>query len=157
MNHGNILQFLENHPQHDRLPPVRTDSVYFSTLTQSAVFQLLNIATGLDHLHSHDPPIYHGDIRGANVLVKDDMTCCLGDFGLATISESHTMTASSSAGIKGSTRWLAPELLAPSQFPDSDQHRPTSRDVYAFGCTVVEVISDMFGKLHNSLIPPIRS
>ena len=48
-----------------------------------------SIADGLHYLHTEitgvcgKPEIAHRDIKSKNILVKDDLTCCIGDFGLA--------------------------------------------------------------------------
>ncbi|KAF9068879.1 kinase-like domain-containing protein [Rhodocollybia butyracea] len=99
---------------------------------------LSDIAAGIRYLHSQDPPIVHGDIRGANILVTDDFRCCLADFGLSVIStESQAWTiATSNSLLKGAIHWLAPEYISPNASPKVPH---TSRDIYAFGCTIVEV------------------
>ncbi|KAF8897952.1 kinase-like domain-containing protein [Mucidula mucida] len=54
MEHGNINNFLESHPHHDR-------------------WQCLwDIAGGMKYLHGLNPCVIHKDIRGANVLVGKD-------------------------------------------------------------------------------------
>ncbi|THU92119.1 kinase-like protein, partial [Dendrothele bispora CBS 962.96] len=97
------------------------------------------IAEGLSYLHGLDPPIVHGDIKGSNVLISDDFHCCLADFGLSFI-ETQSNNTSSSAHIHGSVRWLAPELMNPDIVPTETGCSKT-RDIYAFGCTVVEVLT----------------
>ncbi|KAF9071880.1 kinase-like domain-containing protein, partial [Rhodocollybia butyracea] len=106
-----------------------------------------DIAAGIYYLHSQDPPIVHGDIRGvsimgcqANILVTDDLRCCLADFGLSVIStESQAWTiATSSSFLKGAIHWLAPEYISPDTSPKAPH---TSRDIYAFGCTIVEILT----------------
>ncbi|KAJ6566792.1 kinase-like domain-containing protein [Mycena capillaripes] len=64
MKHGTVLKYLRDRGRGDvnRL--------------------LLEIAHGLDYLHSMN--IIHGDLRGNNILISDDKTACLTDFGLAT-------------------------------------------------------------------------
>ncbi|KAF5342728.1 hypothetical protein D9757_014476 [Collybiopsis confluens] len=98
---------------------------------------LSEVAAGLRYMHSIVPPLVHGDIKGANILVTDDRRCCLADFGLSvitTISQAWTMTTSSSATTRGSMRWLAPEYIISETVPTHP-----SRDIYAFGCTILEV------------------
>jgi serine/threonine protein kinase len=73
-----------------------------------------------------------------NVLVTPDGRCCLADFGLAAIvAQSHTLsTASTTHSLRGSTRWMAPEMLTYETPPE----KPSMvTDIFAFGCTVLEV------------------
>ncbi|KAJ3975898.1 kinase-like domain-containing protein [Lentinula raphanica] len=129
MKHGNVMEFLQRHPDQGRL----------SLIAQ--------VADGLQYLHGLDPPVIHGDIRGANILITDDCRCCLADFGLALMAESHSYKEKS-LSFRGSIRWMAPEILDPTLYHPS---RPrTSRDIYAFGCTVVEILTG------NPPFPDIR-
>ncbi|KIK65091.1 hypothetical protein GYMLUDRAFT_159913, partial [Collybiopsis luxurians FD-317 M1] len=96
------------------------------------------IAAGLSYLHSK---ITHGDIRGANILVTEDLHCCLADFGLAlTTSDSQAWSAATTGTMKGAIRWMAPELLNTEGLPDEILKSP-SRDIFALGCTMVEIIT----------------
>ncbi len=72
----------------------------------------------------------------ANILVTDDLHCCLADFGLAKAVMTRGPESYSDSP-SGTARWLAPELLQIDA--SSDWRYMPSRDIYAFGCTVVEV------------------
>ncbi|KAE9387929.1 kinase-like protein [Gymnopus androsaceus JB14] len=122
MENKDIITYLKNNPNRNR----------HTVLSE--------VAAGLYYLHSRNPPILHGDIRGANILVTNDLCCCLADFGLTLIiSDSQTLSnATTSAMTKGTTRWMAPELIIPNNSAGKAPNN-TSRDVYAFGCTVLEV------------------
>ncbi|KAK0503546.1 kinase-like domain-containing protein [Armillaria luteobubalina] len=119
MTNGNIISYLKAHPDHDRF------------------ISLVQIAEGMKYLHNLDPPIVHADIRGANILVTDDLCCCLADFGLSLLAESQGLNSSSRMR-KGSIRWLAPEYILPTLF---DRSYVAARDIYAYGCTVIEVFT----------------
>ncbi|KAJ4464264.1 kinase-like domain-containing protein [Lentinula lateritia] len=123
MANKDIITYLKANPTHSR----------HNVLTE--------IAAGLTYLHSRTPPIIHGDIRGANILVTEDFHCCLADFGLALVTADSRSwsTATTSTGMKGAIRWMAPELII--QGPVEEHPHPTSRDIYAFGCTVVEILT----------------
>ncbi|KAK0231896.1 kinase-like domain-containing protein [Armillaria nabsnona] len=116
---GDIMSYLETHPDHDRLT------------------SLVQVAEGMKYLHNHNPPIVHADIRGANILVMEDLRCCLADFGLSLFAESQVLESSSRIR-RGSIRWLAPEYIDPSLF---NLTYITGRDIYAYGCTVIEIFT----------------
>ncbi|KAK0441817.1 kinase-like domain-containing protein, partial [Armillaria borealis] len=73
----------------------------------------------------------------ANILVTDDLRCCLADFGLSLLAESQGLDSSSRMR-KGGIRWLAPEYILPTLF---DRSYVAARDIYAYGCTVIEVFT----------------
>ncbi|KAJ7584964.1 kinase-like domain-containing protein [Mycena floridula] len=126
MSNGNLIQFLHQHPDFDR---------------RNAI---IDIASAMQYLHENLPPIVHADIRGVGcsfcsmlLLVRDDLRCCLADFGLCSIAASFSVTSSSSGNGKGAIRWMAPELFVTSG--DGNQLKSPSRDIYAFACTILEV------------------
>ncbi|KAF8904847.1 kinase-like domain-containing protein [Mucidula mucida] len=116
MKNGNIMGFLLDHPNHDRLQSI------------------VDIAEGIRYLHDLDPQIVHADIRGANVLVSDDFHCVLADFGISLMAE--TQAPGSTTLSQGTTRWLPPEMIDTSLFEKA--YLP-ARDIYSFGCTVIEM------------------
>ena len=79
----------------------------------------------------------------ANILVDDSLHCRLADFGLAAMTNEseQVFTSTTTGGVKGSFRWLAPELY---QTGDTGLRltgsSKSSRDMYAYGCTALEVI-----------------
>jgi serine/threonine protein kinase len=69
-------------------------------------------AQGMCYLHSRTPPVLHQDLKPDNLLVMDDWSVKVTDFGL---SESDITLASSTmsqiAGANGGTlAYMAPEL-----------------------------------------------
>lgn len=124
MENGNIMEYLKEHPDHDRMAAIR------------------QVVDGLLYLHQFDSfQIVHGDVKGANVFVKPDLTCCLGDFGSARAATTITWSQNTLTSLTmGSTRWMAPELLNPVAFPDVRGVQLPS-DIYALGCTVLEILT----------------
>ncbi|KAJ7880785.1 kinase-like domain-containing protein [Mycena olivaceomarginata] len=95
MKNGTVLEYLRDHSLGD------VDRL------------LLETAEGLRYLHSMN--IVHGDLRGNNILISDDFSVLLADFGLANIiSATETTVAAPSSNHPGSTRWFAPELIHPT-------------------------------------------
>ncbi|KZV86628.1 kinase-like protein [Exidia glandulosa HHB12029] len=91
---------------------------------------LTEILDGLIYLHGLQ--MVHGDLKGANILILDDGTACIGDFGVsAVLDELPSRTATSA----GTWRWTAPEL-----FDDHGSHTKSS-DMWAFGCVMIELIA----------------
>jgi len=97
------------------------------------------IANGLKYLHSKK--VVHGDLKGHNVLIADDGTPQLADFGRSKLIEHRGFTTATFAG---SARQMAPELL-PSE-NDGDIPGPLTKeaDVYAFSMVALEILT---GKL----------
>ncbi|KIO27640.1 hypothetical protein M407DRAFT_232421, partial [Tulasnella calospora MUT 4182] len=92
----------------------------------------------LTFLHQLDPPVCHGDIKSANVLVTAEYKARLCDFGLARLHEDSGFgRLETSTGMKGSIRWCSPEIL------NGAPREPTS-DVYSWAWLVWEI---MTGKL----------
>ena len=74
-------------------------------LVRSAVVDYIaQAAAALDHLHRHDPPIVHGDVKPSNLVLTPAGTVVLIDFGIARLA-GQTIGA-------GSQGYLAPEVAA---------------------------------------------
>ena len=72
-----------------------------------------DIIDALDYLHNHcQPPIVHCDLKPSNILLAEDMSVRVGDFGISRIlteSASRTLQNSNSTiGIRGSIGYVAP-------------------------------------------------
>ncbi|KAG8725018.1 hypothetical protein FRC09_010222 [Ceratobasidium sp. 395] len=91
------------------------------------------IASGVAYLHSMGT--VHGDIKGLNVLVSQDGTAKLIDFGNSRLKNSTLRFSGLHTASTFSTRWTAPELLN-----GYDAYNPQA-DVYALGMTILEIIS----------------
>eukprot|EP01062_Namystynia_karyoxenos_P027073 TRINITY_DN20875_c0_g1_i1.p1 TRINITY_DN20875_c0_g1~~TRINITY_DN20875_c0_g1_i1.p1 ORF type:complete len:853 (+),score=237.58 TRINITY_DN20875_c0_g1_i1:118-2676(+) len=88
---------------------------------------------GLRYLHSQG--VSHRDIKPANLLVTSDGTVKLADFGTAaTLFAKGTPDAPGGKGVAslvGTPQYLSPEAIR--------GHHSRSADVWALGCTVVEL------------------
>ncbi|THH31064.1 hypothetical protein EUX98_g3127 [Antrodiella citrinella] len=97
---------------------------------------LYQISDGLAYLHAEG--IVHGDLHGGNVLIDQNETACLTDFGMALVAESTPYAYNSRHG-GGALHWNAPELSDPEHF-GLETRRPTFQsDVFSFACVCVEV------------------
>ncbi|KAG8901763.1 hypothetical protein FRC00_004817 [Tulasnella sp. 408] len=70
------------------------------------------ITAGLECLHNFDPPICHGDLKPANVLIDFRLNAVLCDFGLASfVGDSAALPGlATTTTIKGTPRYMSPEL-----------------------------------------------
>ncbi|EGZ30238.1 hypothetical protein PHYSODRAFT_474694 [Phytophthora sojae] len=97
---------------------------------RALVWRLLHgAAVGLRFLHQNN--IVHGDLKCNQILVSEDLTAKLTDFGMSFVS-----LESRPAATTGAVRRKAPELLS------NKATAPTfASDVYSFGMCVVEAVS----------------
>ncbi|KAF8314958.1 kinase-like protein [Clavulina sp. PMI_390] len=111
---------------------------------------LYDASQGLLYLHSLPNPIVHGDIKSANILVQNDGTACLADFGLSRFHED--VTVSSLRGM-GSQRYMAPELFEGWE-NEALPMKNMASDCYALGQVVLELASGVrpFAEIPNEHI-----
>ncbi|KAF9262117.1 kinase-like protein [Marasmius fiardii PR-910] len=69
--------------------------------------------------------------------------CHLADFGLAvTTAETTALFNSTTSSLKGSLRWMAPELFKFDNLTGGEEKpNDLARDVYAYACTMLEIIT----------------
>ncbi|ONK72709.1 uncharacterized protein A4U43_C04F22310 [Asparagus officinalis] len=94
------------------------------------------LATALNYLHEEcELPIIHGDIKASNVLLDDDKSPKLCDFGFARMGFSATVERSANP-MMGSPGYVDPCYLRTGLVSKKS-------DVYSFGVLILELISGM--------------
>jgi len=120
MDNGSIVGFLQKNADADRLELLR------------------DVTKGL--IYMHEWGIVHGDLKGTNILIKNDHHACLTDFGLIALA-SNSLSYIPSRTEGGAPGWMSPELLDPTCF-NLDRVNPTREsDYYALGMVIYEVLS----------------
>ncbi|CAE6465996.1 unnamed protein product [Rhizoctonia solani] len=117
MENGDLNRFLSRKPR----PQVNLCSL----CTQ--------IADGVAYLHRND--IVHGDLKGGNILISDDFTPKIVDFGSAGLKKYTLRFATTTTRPGLSVRWTAPEVI------NEETGNSAEADVYSLGMTILEVIS----------------
>ncbi|KAF5740635.1 putative LRR receptor-like serine/threonine-protein kinase [Tripterygium wilfordii] len=113
----------------------------------------------LNYLHDDiEVPVVHCDLKPSNILLDEDMTAKVGDFGLAKLLVNRTNnqhSISSTFALKGSIGYIPPEY-------GIGQKPSKAGDVYSFGVMLLELftgkspVDDCFmGELN--LIESVRS
>uniref|UniRef100_A0A803NG18 non-specific serine/threonine protein kinase n=1 Tax=Cannabis sativa TaxID=3483 RepID=A0A803NG18_CANSA len=89
----------------------------------------LDVAKGMNYLHTSHPTIVHRDLKSPNLLVDKNWVVKVCDFGLSRMKH-HTFLSSKSTA--GTPEWMAPEVL---------RNEPANEkcDVYSFGVILWEL------------------
>ncbi|KAG8950767.1 hypothetical protein FRC04_007186 [Tulasnella sp. 424] len=124
MVNGNVSQYLSKNQ-----PDIATRLKFVQGIT-----------SGLQYLHEFNPPVCHGDLKPANVLISDELDAVICDFGVASLidQEAGPSGLTTSRTVKGSLRYMSPELL----LKEGGQHTLPS-DIWAWACTTYEIFTDI--------------
>uniref|UniRef100_A0A0E0C1U3 Receptor kinase-like protein Xa21 n=1 Tax=Oryza meridionalis TaxID=40149 RepID=A0A0E0C1U3_9ORYZ len=135
-----IFEFMPNgsldgwiHPKSSNRTPSNTLSI--SQRLNTAV----DIFDALDYLHNHcQPSIVHCDLKPSNILLTEDMSAKVGDFGISRILPKSTtktlQNSNSSIGIRGSIGYIAPEYGEGSAVS-------IQGDIYSLGVMLLEMFT----------------
>jgi serine/threonine-protein kinase len=116
----------------------------------------LQICGGLEHAHSSG--LVHRDIKPGNLLLREDGTVKIADFGIARAAQATKLTQIGS--VLGTAAYLAPEQAA-------GEPVTAAADIYSLGCVlfqlltgrtpyVFETLPELVVKQREEPITPIR-
>lgn len=113
---------------------------------EEAIRLLAGILRGIDALHAMG--IVHRDLKPANILLREDGTPVIADFGIARMVSLTTITLQ--AMVLGSLAYMAPEGMR----GETVDHRA---DIYAVGVIAYEILTGRLPHAGNTLGDVLRS
>ncbi|PRQ44219.1 putative protein kinase RLK-Pelle-DLSV family [Rosa chinensis] len=127
------------------MPNKSLDSFLFDDTRRSFLdwgrrFEILNgVARGLLYLHQDSRlRIIHRDLKTSNILLDDEMTPKISDFGMARIFHGDQLQDNTKK-VVGTYGYMSPEYAVFGRFS-------TKSDVFSFGIVLLEIVS---GKRNN--------
>jgi serine/threonine protein kinase len=147
LNHPNIIKYLKVDPAPDRqginilLEHIAGGSVRnlldkFGPLEEKVIrIYMRQILEGLKYLHKND--IVHNNLKCSNILVANEGTIKLSDFGIIKCvpeieSNSNSFKKSAYIVAKNSLYWTAPEVI-------ENKGGEKSADIWSLGCLMYEM------------------
>lgn len=105
--------------KHGAMPPSRVSKI------------LVDVASALDYVHGKG--VIHRDMKPSNIMVDQEDTAYLADFGIAKVKDNLGLT--SPGTVLGSILYMAPEKMTSSSF----DHRI---DIFALGLITFEMLTN---------------
>lgn len=114
------------------------NNIYFTE--EQIVGWMLQLCDALEYLHSHNPPIYHNDIKPANIIIGEDSKVCLIDFNVST--DAQQIVCGFTAEYSSPEQYYK-VLSLTGAYPQTDITVGVASDLYSLGVSMY-VLSSHF-------------
>ncbi len=157
IKHPNIVQIYDYGFSDNYMPYILMEFINGKPLTQIIKSNTLDIKKRL-HIFVqmcramqfiHKNKVLHRDIKPGNIMITDDLTVKLTDFGLAHIIDTHSSSSSTENRIVGSPAYMSPEAFNEK---DTVDHRS---DIFSLGVLGYELFTGQ-KPFYGSNVPEIR-
>ncbi|KAJ2698955.1 ATP binding [Coemansia sp. IMI 209128] len=131
MDERNIYIFLEYVSGGSVSSALASFGMFPETLVRTYTAQIIE---GLVYLHEQG--IIHRDIKGGNVLIDQDGSVKISDFGISKRVDEVVAASKMDrrASLQGSVFWMAPEVVKDTKYT-------VKGDVWSLGCLVIEMMT----------------
>jgi serine/threonine protein kinase len=136
LSHPNIVQIYDAGETEGRpyivmeYVPGKTVAECSKLSHEEAVQLALQVCAGLRH--AHEAGLVHRDIKPANLLLREDGTLKIADFGIASAAEATRLTQIGT--VLGTAAYLAPEQAAGGEVT-------AAADLYSLGAVLYELLT----------------
>lgn len=104
--------------------------------TESQIWKFIHdVANGLRYLHAQEPPIIHQDIKPGNILIDEDGSFLITDFGISRRMRS-TMRKQSNSSLPGAVAYMGPERFS------KEPMAVKASDIWSLGVSIYELATN---------------
>ncbi|KAL8143726.1 hypothetical protein V2J09_016758 [Rumex salicifolius] len=127
-----MYEYLENGSLKDHLHSQGRTPLSWQTRIQIAI----DVANALEYLHFYcDPSLCHRDIKSSNILLDENLTAKVADFGLALASNDGSVCFEPiNTDVRGTPGYMDPEYAVTRDLTEKS-------DIYSYGVVILELIT----------------